>query len=423
MRGVRVLAAGLAVGLSCGLTACGNSQAPVTPVDPGPASAASCTVAEVGAELDALPKAEMIRVRQKFFGTAAVDPDTGALPADRVIASWVAVTTYAVSLNGHVVLFDAFIGDASGYVPTDDCELTDLRPEAVFVGHGHNDHARLLATVANRNRGVPVYSSEEVCIDLELALSGVTAANCTAVLPAAAPLGSSARFPGTLPGIDLEVVRLTHSAATEPQNPGDPSVIVPVPVYAKPADAGPCFGSQEGDYPPNRLTCPPLESPDSLPYSYTQDGLVSVLFQFQMPNDLNLTWFNSFGPTDTGDDILTALEALPQTDIQLGSILGLNGTFNGFLDVRVGTEALRSRLVVPGHHDYLPRVRGLTFEAAYAEETDRTPAASRPGIVFMSDPEHYLVPERLSWSSDDPAWQQTTPLPGLPSGSSALPAP
>jgi len=371
-------------------------------------------IADAGAALTEAQKAEMIRVRQKAFGLAEVDPVTGALPPNKIIFSWVAVTTYAASLNGHVVLFDAFIGDASGYVPLNDCELTDLRAKSVFVGHGHNDHARLLATVANRNRGVSIYASEEVCIDLSLAMMGIAETNCAAVLPAGAPLGAKAQYSAVLPDIDLAVVRLTHSESTEPQNLTDPSIILPVPVYLKPADAGPCFGAQEGNYPQNGITCPPLVSPNSVPYSFTQDGSAAVLYQFQMPNDLNVTWFNSIGPIDAEGDIQKALNELPQTDIQLGSILGLNGITNGFLDVRLGTEALRSRLSVPGHHDFLPKIRGKTFELSYFQETAKTPGEIRPGIIFMSDPEHYLAPERLTWRSDDPIWQQSSPIECLP---------
>ena len=423
MASTRAPRIGIGACLCALLAGCSNSEGlPGVNAVPPVAAGESCSIVEAGAPLSAAQRAEMIRVRSKVFGVEAVDPLTGALPNNRLIVSWIAVTTYAVSLNGNMILFDAFIGDASGYVPLNDCELTDLRPKAVFVGHGHNDHARLLATVANRNRGVAVYASEEVCTDLALALNGTAEVQCTPVLAAGAPLGAQGNYSEVLPGTNLAVVRLTHSAATAPQNPGDPSVIIPVPVYPKPADAGPCFGSQEADLPPNGLTCPPLNSPNSVPPSFTQDGTIAVLYQFQLQNDLNLTWFNSFGPTDTGDDILGALNALPQTDIQLGSILGLNGAFNGFLDVRIGTEALRSRLLVPGHHDYLPRVRGLTFEAAYFEETAKTPEASRPGIIFMSDPEHYLAPARLNWRTDDPLWSATDPIEGLPQSSPQVPA-
>ncbi len=373
-----------------------------------------CTIAEADAPLTPGQHAEMVRVRQKVFGTELVDPSTGALPVDKVVFSWVAVTTYAASLNGNVVLFDAFIGDSSGYVPLNDCELTDLRAEAVFMGHGHNDHARLLATVANRNRGVNIYASEEVCIDLALALNGINEPHCTAVIAAGAPLGAQAKITEVFPDIDLAVLRLTHSAATQPQNPADPSIILPVPIYPKPVDAGPCFGAQEGNYPQNGVTCPPLESPHSVAFSYTQDGSIALLYQFQMANDLNITWFNSIGPAVDEDPVLQAMSLLPQTDIQFGAILGLNGVGNGFLDVRKGTEALRSRLSIPGHHDFLPKVRAKTFELAYFQENDKTPESMRPGIIYMSDPEHYLAPERLTWDSNDPLWAESTPIGGLP---------
>lgn len=130
---------------------------------------------------------------------------------------------------------------------------------------------------------------------------------------------------------------------------------MPVAIYPKPLNAAPCFGAQEADTPP--------------------DGI---------------------------------------TDIQFGSIMGLNGISNGFLDVRIGTVALRSRLTIPGHHDYLPRVRAKTFEPAFFEEMAKIPEATRPGILYVTDPDDYVSPELFTWNTNDPKWAETSPLPGRP---------
>ena len=55
---------------------------------------------------------ETIAVRQKYFGLDNVNPNTGAVRTDRVIMSWVGVSTFAASFNGHVVMLDGYLAYA-----------------------------------------------------------------------------------------------------------------------------------------------------------------------------------------------------------------------------------------------------------------------------------------------------------------------
>src|SRR5687768_9213796 len=53
----------------------------------------------------------LIEARQKFFGIENVD-SRGQVKKDKVIFSWVTNTTYAVSVQGRVMLLDSYIAHA-----------------------------------------------------------------------------------------------------------------------------------------------------------------------------------------------------------------------------------------------------------------------------------------------------------------------
>lgn len=114
---------------------------------------------------------ETIAARQRFFGAENVDAKTGEVRRDRVIFSWITNAGYAASFRGRVVLLDTYINrfevpPASGpdlrrtSFGADD--LVDLKPEAIFLGHGHGDHADNAAYVA-KWLNIPIYSTPETC--------------------------------------------------------------------------------------------------------------------------------------------------------------------------------------------------------------------------------------------------------------------
>ncbi len=101
---------------------------------------------------------DMIAVRSRFFGAENVDQYTGAVRRDRVIVSWVTNASPAVSLEGRIVLLDTYINrlevaPPAGQVdlrrtPISVSDLVNLHPEAIFLGHGHGDHADNAAYIA-----------------------------------------------------------------------------------------------------------------------------------------------------------------------------------------------------------------------------------------------------------------------------------
>ncbi len=113
--------------------------------------------------------ATLIRARQRFFGIENVD-EKGRVDRDKVIFSWATNTTYVVSAAGRVLLLDSYINRPE--LPTAPLDkrrtpilpqdFIDLRPEAIFLGHGHGDHADNAAYVAKWT-GATIYASPETC--------------------------------------------------------------------------------------------------------------------------------------------------------------------------------------------------------------------------------------------------------------------
>ena len=107
---------------------------------------------------------ELVQARQHFFGSENVNAITGRVNPDKVILSWFGTSSLAASLRGRVVLLDTFITlrqDRPSYVPTTLTELIALKPEAIFIGHGHFDHADTAGVIASRT-GAPIVGTRGV---------------------------------------------------------------------------------------------------------------------------------------------------------------------------------------------------------------------------------------------------------------------
>src|SRR5215475_4967713 len=135
----------------------------------------SATIGCDSAVLAAGPQAaspETVAARARFFGAENVDQNNGQVRADRVIFSWVTNASLAVSIRGRIVLLDTYINrpelpPAGGAAdlrrsPISIQELVALGPEAIFLGHGHGDHADNAAYIA-KQLNIPIYASPETC--------------------------------------------------------------------------------------------------------------------------------------------------------------------------------------------------------------------------------------------------------------------
>src|SRR5262245_53895637 len=111
-----------------------------------------------------------IAARQHFFGFENVDRRTGGVDKNKVIITWFSVQSYAVAARGRVIFLDSYIyrvadappPDMYAYVPTTVQELVDLKPEAIFIGHGHGDHADNAAYIAAKT-GAKIFGPFQHC--------------------------------------------------------------------------------------------------------------------------------------------------------------------------------------------------------------------------------------------------------------------
>src|SRR6266404_6156040 len=116
----------------------------------------------------------LVAARQKFFGIENVD-ERGRVDKGKVIFSWATNTTYAVSVMGRIILLDSYINRPelptapldTRRTPILPQDFVDVRPEAIFLGHGHGDHADNAAYVAKWS-GATIYASAETCQVMQL---------------------------------------------------------------------------------------------------------------------------------------------------------------------------------------------------------------------------------------------------------------
>ena len=338
-----------------------------------------------------------IALRQKFFGMANVDARTGAVRKDVVILTWSSVMTYAASINGHVVLFDAWVarGEHSGYVPTDAGELAGLKPEYVFIGHSHFDHAADAAQIVHES-GATLVGTPEHCDQVRAqALSSYkdSSVSCLAAAPRGAAFGTTSRPRIKIPGVSVTTVTVVHSGAQ----------------MVDPSDTG---GVHQPLVPPNDFSViadhPP--TPESVVHLGTHQSDKEngdVLYQFRI-GDFTLAMHDTSGPNkEVAPQVYKALRALPKTDVEFASVQGFGQITNGGRDFRLIVEALRPQELVPGHHDnWLPGLstRGAYYRPYVVEELARIPAAQRPVLHWVQDPDDYLKP--IVYQVNDPRWKR-----------------
>ncbi len=335
-----------------------------------------------------------VALREKFFGAANVNPSTGAVRKDVVILTWASVMTYAAAIDGHVVLFDAWVarGEHSGYVPTDAGELAALKPELVFIGHSHFDHAADAAQILHES-GATLVGTPEHCDQVRAqALSTYKdpSVKCLAAAPRGAAFGTVSH-PKVIPGISITTVTVVHSGAKAP-DPSDPG------------------GLHQPLLPPNDFSVIANHPPTPEDVAFLGAHQIDkengcVLYQFTVGN-FTLAMHDTSGPNkEDAPQVYAALRRLPKTDVEVASVQGFGQITNGGRDFRLVVEALRPQELVPGHHDnWLPGLstRGAEYRPYVVEELSRIPAAQRPVLHWVQDPDDFLKP--MIFNVKDPRW-------------------
>ena len=324
-----------------------------------------------------------IAERSRFFGAENVDQRTGALPRNEVHLSWVSVSTFAAAVDGHVVLFDAYIHKGEqerAYVPATTKDLIALHPEAILLGHGHYDHGQLAGPIAAAT-GATVVGTQGHC-DQASADAGKPLSCVVAFGPDAA-FGATKAI-SVLPGVCTTALLHVHSAAEPPdpsRDPTNPAVGVPDPGVVL-------------EHPPGPGTT--LIAPG--------DEHGTVLYQLRIGH-FTLTMHDSSGPLkEQAPEVFPVLRSLRPTDVQVGALVSFNNPTNGLRDAAMYVDALQPKVFVPNHHDFIG--------GEYGGADDYEPQLRReledydvdPELRFLSDPDDYVRPNLLRFDVDDPRW-------------------
>jgi L-ascorbate metabolism protein UlaG (beta-lactamase superfamily) len=346
--------------------------------------------------------AATIRERQRFFGAENVDPRTGALPRDEVPHVWVSVSTFAAALDGHVVLFDAYIhkqeDNKRGYVPAVTQDLINLHPEAIILGHGHYDHGQLAGPIAAAT-GARIVGTQGHCDQ--------ASADAGRKLPCLPAFGASAKFGdkkeiSVLPGVCTTVVLHVHSAAEPPDPTRDPT--------------NPAVGTPD---PSVILQHPP--GPSTTVFA-PGDELGTLLYQVRIGH-FALTMHDSTGPLkEEAPQVFPVLRSLHPTDVEVGALVSFNNPTNGMRDSAMYIDALRPDVFVPNHHDFIGGEYGGADEYKPQLERELLAYKARPEIRFLYDPFDYVRPNVLRYDVDAPRWVDAGDVPCLrAAGSRATP--
>jgi len=346
--------------------------------------------------------AETIAARQKFLGLENVDPRTGAVRSDRVILSWIGVSSFVAAFKGHVVILDAYVGRAGGfagapwpgirYVGATVAELAAVKPELILFGHAHFDHAGDLPQVVRANPHAVVAGTAEHCRDIENEVRDVSF-RCISMFPVRADLGSVAELPkDVLPGVGITAVKQPHSSA--PKDPvADPTF--PFGTAACKTTPGLAFSQY------------PVQPDDPLSWDFATagppSGIIAIAWQIRV-GDFALLWEDTVGYIvgncavrgEIGcDRVPQAFANLPaQTDVRVGSIV-----VSGRSAFSQHTNAVREKLFIPVHHDAC----GYMAKKDLDGEVAKLPAEVRPKVWFLNDPGDYLRP--IVFDPNAKAWK------------------
>jgi hypothetical protein len=373
---------------------------------------------------------DTIAVRQRFFGPENVNPVTGAVATGKVIHAWLTNTTYAVSFSGRVALLDTFatrLEVAPGRTNFVVKDLVDLMPEAIFVGHGHGDHADNAAYIAAKT-GARIYASPETCpvmtFDLNkfkndpriqndpvARIDPAATINCTGVTTLGSLPGTQVvNLAGAL-GTDVCVLGFKHlHSVAVPRDTRFPANTVPVTVDPRDDVLFP-------DGIPLTPSNPPqpgqMDLRTGIGFGNNPGGPIAIAWQFIMrggPN-FSLMWTNSNGalpegrgngfngtPADGARLVDMFRNVLPKTDVFMGIVSTANFPNNELRDVVIYSEAIRPKVFVPGHHTTGTIGAEGTAAALYANLVNQfkimeQPSGSWPGFARANWPQ-------LRWSTD-----------------------
>jgi hypothetical protein len=366
-------------------------------------SAALMTTTAIARDDDHGPPADpaVVKARQHFFGAENVNERTGRVDKDKVIFSWFGVQSFAVAARGRVFLMDSYIyrlAATHAYVPATVQDLVDLRPEAIFIGHGHSDHADNAAYISV-NTGAKIFGASEHCDamrnDAVRIFGAGTTVDCTSITTPGSEPGAEVRALSVLkPDLCVTAFKHIHSASVPPDPKLPPNPINPI---------------RDSPERINALFPQPLITPNPYRTIAGPGGPISIFYQFTVADsDFTFTWHDTGGPLpERAPQLIPLLAGLPKTDVQLGSLVSIGEANNGVRDIAMYIDLLRPKIFVGGHTDNFNIGASMFYEQALERQFAiiNMPADEQPELRTMHDPYNYVMPSLLTFDYKDKAWQ------------------
>ncbi len=423
-----------------------------------------CLSAAAATGASAAPTDPLVTTRSKFFGAENVNQHTGAVRNDRVIVTWITNASLAVSLEGRIVLLDTYLNrlevpPAPGEpdlrrTPISVSDLVALQPQAIFLGHGHGDHADNAAYIAKLDN-VPVYSTPETCAVLQadivrMASDPNTANGGAPIIPDANPISCTPLVSrDSVPGAEVTKLKALwpvagviafkhiHSGSVPTDtvfnavpvdnigDPREPQLYPPglcVAPYAANGLQG-CLGVGTELTPQPGQVNLTTSGFGSLPGN--AGGPISLFYQFVLCNGSHFTfaWHNTTGPllegvgsdpglpsAAVGKHLFRIMDDLPETDVEFGSIVSLGYATNGERDAVLYQQHLRPQIYVPLHvTDVAAISSSLEFKQTYLQtisnalKTGVEGVKYEPELRWLVDPNDYLRP--MVFDPTDTRWE------------------
>jgi hypothetical protein len=391
--------------------------------------------------------AALIAARQKFFGLENVNDKTGKVRDDRVVFSWLTNATFAAAMKGHVVLLDTFVTRLEtmpGRTPFVIQDLVDLKPDAIFIGHGHFDHADNAAFIAQET-GAVIYATPETCDNMHIdATNNFTHGYTLVPTVICKPLTARGSTPGKEivhindlePAVSISAFKHLHSTNTGVSDPDAVpiaatvgGICVPTPTKG---NTFPCNLQDPRDpalFPPGT----PLSSLMNIATSRAgAGGPISLFYMFTVNGDskFRFVWHNTTGditdscalpnnnpatglPFEPGQDIhgcfpgvmvngktvganlASIMDGLGPVDVELGSVVSLGFSQNGERDIITYIEHVRPRFFIPNHLTAVA-VEGSSLEWKVgfydALRAANVPQDTWPQTSWLVDPNDYSRP-------------------------------
>lgn len=341
----------------------------------------------------------MVAARSHFFGAGNVDQKSGKVDKDKVILTYFSVSSYAVAARGRVFLMDSYIyrltDSKNGYVPTNLQELVDLKPEAIFIGHGHGDHADNAAYISHLT-GARIFGAVEHCEamqrDVNRMFGAGTPVDCTPLTTPASPPGSEISDLDVMrPDICITAFKHLHSGAA-PLDPNFP--VVPI---------GPVRDPRVAELYPT-LPAPTLNTRTSA----GSGGSVSMFYQFTV-GDFSWIWHDTNGPIRAFQpQLIPIIAGLPKADVQLGSLVSIGENTNGTSDIALYVQLVKPKFFYGGHADNFNIGASPYYHKALRAQLGVfgvTPE-QMPVVAGYDDPYDYLRPGLATFDVKDKRWRE-----------------